>query len=155
MKRAFCLLLCIVTVLALAGCFQSESDMPFNGEVTFHGLKLTVPEDFIRDSTQSTEDIWLFEKGWYKKTIVLLHRQLQEDPNAYLTAYATGMEGQGVAVTQVSFLDTAAVKCAATKEDGTYWQELSFIHNGAFYAIAMNGATEADFDAFLQSVSFG
>ena len=152
-RRILCLALCFILLATLAGCFQNKSDMPFNGELSFHGLKLTIPTEYIRDSTQSTEDIWLFEQGWYKKTIILLHRQIQEEPETYLAAYANAMEGQGVRVEQTPFMGLSAFKCSDDKEGGVLWQELSFVYNGAFYAIAMNGATEAEFSAFLHSVT--
>jgi len=152
-KRILCFGLCLVLIAVLAGCFQNKSDMPFNGQVTFHSLQLTIPEEYIRDSTQSTDEAWLFEQGWYKKTIVLLCRQIQEEPESYLTAYATGMESLGIQADSVTFLGMQAVKCSATKEDGVFWQEVSFVYNGAFYAVAMNGGTQAEFQALLDTAA--
>lgn len=152
-KRILCLALCLVLIAVLAGCFQNRSDMPFNGDITFHAIKLTIPTEYIRDSTQSTDDVWMFEQGWYKKTIILLHRQIQEEPEAYLAAYSSAMEGQGVQVESTAFQGLKATRCSATKEDGMFWQEFAFVYNGSFYAVAMFGTTEADFDALLDSIS--
>ena len=51
--------------------------MPFNGEVTFHDMNVTIPSSFIRDTTQSSDDIWVFECNNYKSYIMLIHGALE------------------------------------------------------------------------------
>ena len=152
-KRILAWLLCLILVVALAGCFRNQSSMPFNGEITFHQIKVTIPAEFIRDSSQSNEDVWLFEQGWYKKTIVLLHRAIQEDAAAYIGAYAQGLQTQGISSEATTFMGVPAAMSTATRENGVFWQELSFAMDGVFYAVALNGGTETEFRALLDSIS--
>ena len=65
--------LLLSVLLLLSGCFGPTYNMPFNGDIVFHDLSLTIPRDFIRDSPQSNDDLWAFEKGMYKQ-IIILHR---------------------------------------------------------------------------------
>lgn len=153
MKRTFSLLICFVLMFSLAGCFQNQSDMPFNGDITFHQIKMTIPSEFIRDSVQSSEDVWMFEQGWYKKTIVIMRSQIQDDPTAYINAYASGLQNKQIQSETGEFIGYPAAKSSATREDGVFWQELSFVVNSDFYAIALNGGTEADFLALIDTVS--
>ena len=152
-KRTLCLLLCLVLICCVSGCFKNESSMPFNGEITFHQIKLTIPSEYVRDSTQSNEDVWLFEQGWYKKTIVIMHRQHQYEPSQYISSYADGMQQQGIQSESTTFMGMPAAMSSATRENGVYWQELSFAMDGVFYAIALNGGTEAEFQALLDTLS--
>ena len=152
-KRILCCLLCLVLFAALAGCFKNEGSMPFNGDITFHQIQMTIPSEFIRVSTQSNDDVWLFEQGWYKKTIVVMRRQVQEDPAAFVNAYAEGLQNQGIQSEVTTFSQMPAVMSSATRENGVFWQELSFILDGAFYAVALNGGTETEFQALVDTIS--
>ena len=71
MKKFFVTILCIVLLITCAGCMFSTSDMPFNGDITFHEISMTSPTRFIRDSTQSTDALWIFERGNYSEYIIL------------------------------------------------------------------------------------
>lgn len=152
-KRVVSFILCVVLCAALAGCFQSRSNMPFNGEITFHQIKMTIPSEFIRDSAQSSDDVWLFEQGWYKKTIVIMRRQLDQDPEGYIGAYADAMQKEGIRSELTQFQGMTAARTSATKEDGVFWQELCFALDGCFYAVALNGGTEAEFQAILDTIA--
>ena len=152
-KRILCLLLCLVLFPILTGCLRNESSMPFNGEITFHSIRLTIPSEYVRDSTQSNADTWLFEQGWYKKTIIIMHRQHSYDPSEYISTYAEGLQGQGIQSELTTFMGAPAAMSSATKENGVFWQELSFAMDGVFYAIALNGGTETEFQALLDSLS--
>lgn len=140
-KRLASLLL--VLVLLLCGC---GSNMPFNGDVTFHELSVTVPSKFVRDSTQSNEDLWVFEHGGYKEYI-LLSRSGAADPESYCQT----MLQRGAESALTTFRGKDAVQSAYTK-DGEYCQELLLIHNGAAYAIALRGGTQEEFRALLDTV---
>lgn len=153
MKKAFSLLICFVLMFSLAGCFQNQSDMPFNGDITFHQIKMTIPSEFIRDSAQSSEDTWLFEQGWYKKTIVIMRSPLQDDPAAFIDAYASGLQSKQIQSETGEFMGYPAAKSSTTREDGVFWQELSFAVNSDFYAVALNGGTEAEFLALIDSIT--
>ena len=58
-RNLLALFLLAATMLCLVGCrsffnLPQDGGMPFNGPITFHELALTIPDGFIRDSTQST-----------------------------------------------------------------------------------------------------
>ena len=112
--------------------------MPFNGPITFHELALTIPDGFIRDSTQSTQDAWLFEKGFYSRLIILTRNDQNGDVDASLDSYRERMKEIGAASERTTFLDQPAVHSAYTK-DNTYCQEILFIYHGSYYAVALRG----------------
>ena len=63
MKKAISLLLLLCFAAALfSGCAFENVRMPFNGKIEFHDITAVIPSDFIRDSTQSKDDLWVFEK---------------------------------------------------------------------------------------------
>ena len=144
------LLLMIVMVLGLAGC-GNGSDMPYNGDIAFHEIHVTIPDGFIRDSTQSGEDTWIFEEGFYTKIIILNRSDITGDTAASIDGYAAYMAQQGADSRQTTFLDKDAVLSTYTLED-TFCQEMLFAHNGSFYAVALRGGTEAEFKALLDTV---
>ena len=76
MKKYIALLLTVVLFAGLCGCANRIS-MPFNGTVEFNRISLTVPTRFVRDSTQSNEDLWIFEHGNYMNTSFFPVRILQ------------------------------------------------------------------------------
>ena len=155
--RIFAFLLLIALIFCLGGCrslFGSSNggDMPFNGPVTFHELALTIPEKFIRDSTQSTQDAWIFEQGFYRRMIILTRSDQVGDADEALDRYADSMSEVGAASERTTFLELPAVHSAYTK-DNTYCQEILFIYNGSCYAIALRGGDEAEFRDLLATIS--
>lgn len=144
------LLLLLAVLTCLVGC-SYQTDIPFNGDVAFHEIAVTIPEDYIRDSTQSTDDMWIFEKGYYSQYVMLMRTELTRDAGASLDSYAAYLRGQGVASARTVFLGQEAVRSSA-EQDGVLWQELLFAHGSATYAIALRGGTEADFEAIVQTV---
>ena len=40
-------------------------------------MNVTIPSSFIRDTTQSSDDIWVFECNNYKSYIMLIHGALE------------------------------------------------------------------------------
>ena len=146
-------LLCItlLTVTSLSGC-GSSSSMPFNGDITFHSISLHIDDRFIRDSTQSTNEVWIFEHGFYKEYVILSKKVTAHDPADYLPDYAEYMEGLGAEAEIKTYLDTDAVFSTYTK-DGVFCQEVFFYHNGAYYAIALRGGTEEGFTELISTVS--
>ena len=146
-------LLCValLTVTSLSGC-GSSSSMPFNGDVTFHSISLHIDDRFIRDSTQSSDEVWIFERGYYKEYVILSKKVAANDPADYLPDYAAYMEGQGAETEIKTYLDTDAVFSTDTKDE-VFCQEVFFFHNGAYYAIALRGGTEEGFAELISSVS--
>ena len=151
MKKLITLFLALSILFTLSGC-GFMSDMPFNGDIEFHDLSLTIPESFIRDSTQSDDDLWLFEKGFYDQLIILSRQDLDGEEAVTLEDYAAYLTEQGVDVNKTTFLQHDAVHSTYTRED-QFCQEMLFVHNGSIYALALRGGTVEEFDAFLKTVS--
>lgn len=147
----FLLTLTVILVGSLTGC-GFGSDMPFNGDVCFHEMNVTIPTSFIRDSTQSNDDLWLFEKDRYSELIILSRKDITSEESAALDSYAAYMQEQGVDVSHETFLDMAAIHSTYTR-DGVFCQEMLFAYNGSFYAIALRGGTKEAFRSLLNSVS--
>ena len=124
--------------------------MPFNGDVTFHDLKITIPTSYIRDSTQSDQDLWIFEQDGYEQVILLSRVDQQGDADQLLDEYVTLMQERQASAQRTTFLDQGAVHSTYT-QDGTYCQEMLFLYNGSCYAIALRGGTENDFSELLNS----
>ena len=143
-------LLAFLLLLTLCGCGKS-SDMPFNGEISFHDVTLTIPEKYIRDSTQSTDDSWLFERGWYSAQILLVRKDAAADPEAAMESYRQYLTEQGADSQKTTFLGRDALRSTAD-QNGKIWREVFFYHNGSSYAVALRGGTEEEFQALLKSV---
>ena len=157
LRRVFSLLLIGAMLLCLVGCrsffdLPEDGGMPFNGNITFHELEITIPDDYIRDSTQSTDDAWIFEKGFYKRMIIITRNDHYGDVDKNLNEYMERMRDFGESY-MTTFMDIPAVHTTYTK-DNTYCQEMLFIYNGSYYAVALRGGSEADFRDLLDTVSF-
>jgi len=138
-------------IFSLTGC-GARVDMPFNGEVVFHDISLTIPTDFIRDSTESTEDFWVFEKGFYDQIILLSRSNVLEDTSIFLDSYVNTMEERGATAAQTTFLECSAVLSTYTL-DGVYCQEMLFAYQGSYYAVALRGGNDKEFLELLNTVT--
>lgn len=149
-RKILCLLLvALLTIIILSSC--NNTNMPFNGDITFHNISLTVDEKFIRDSTQSTDDLWFFEKGFYREYIILSRKDAGKNIAESLSNYADYLIEQGVDAEIATFLNDDAVFSSYT-QDGMYCQEVLFPHDGSFYAISLRGGTEEDFNTLITTV---
>ena len=144
-------LLALVILFCPAG-LAAQSDMPFNGEIAFHKISLTIPDSYIRDSTQSTADFWVFEKGFYSRYIMLSRNDLQGDADEALDRYAESLHAEGVDAQRTRFLQAEAVYSESVQAD-TAWREMFFVHDGSLYAVAMRGGTADEMQALLDTVA--
>lgn len=147
MKSLRKILALIASILLLSGF-----TMPFNGDIIFHEIALTIPSSYIRDSTQSHEDLYIFEKGWYSRCILLSRNNYSGNETEALENYARYMESVGADVQRVPFLQKSAVHSVYTKDD-EFCQEMLFAYKGSLYAIALRGGNEAEFQILLDTVS--
>ena len=149
-KQKVCILLILVlSVVGMYGC----SDMPFNGHIEFHNISLTIPEKFVRDSTQSNDDLWLFEYDSYKEYIIINRKDIVGDSAKTLDEYADYLtKDQGAGCERTTFLKNDAL-LSTYEQQGELWQELLFAYKGSFYAVALRGGTEDEFKAILDTVS--
>lgn len=144
------LLICVIYALCFSSAFAGRTDMPFNGNITFHGIKLTVPQSFIRDSGQSNQDFWIFERDWY--SAVLLISRSDDADNSGMEEYTSFMESIGAEISHEPFMNTQASIFSYFIED-TYCLEIMFPHQGSLYAISLRGGDEAEFRSILAGVS--
>lgn len=151
MKKLFVAILCIALLLTCAGCVFSTPDMPFNGDITFHEITMTIPTRFIRDSTQSTDALWIFEQGNYSEYIILSCKAANGDTEEALPSYVEYMEGNGANSQIISFRGNDAV-ISVYNMDGVFCQEIFFIHQDAYYAIALRGGTEEGFAELTDTI---
>lgn len=150
MRKVFLIYLILSILILLGGCVP-RTQMPFNGDVSFHNISVTIPEKFIRDSTQSNEDFWVFEKGNYTEYILISRKDYSGNVKAGLEEYVDYMKGNGANSKITTFLDGDAVLTTYTRE-GEFCQEMLFPHKGAFYAVALRGGTEVAFQELCASI---
>ncbi len=144
MKRLLSILVCAIMLISFSACDSSEryTDMPINGEMAFHDIIFTIPDDFVSDTTQSSEDFWVFERGFYSEYFFISRKD--NDGNAYETiaGYSNFINQSGGTATVGEFIGKDAVLCSYTK-DGLYCQELMFEYGDSIYDITLrNGDSE-------------
>ena len=155
MKSIFIRIIAVCFLLLFAGVsagWGERSTMPFNGEIAFHKISLTIPDNYVRDSTQSTENVWVFEKGFYSRHIILSRQDAQNDTGRQLDAYAEYLKEQGMTSERTVFLELEAVRSEGMPGD-KMWREMCFAHDGSIYAVAMIGSSEEDMQMLLDTVA--
>lgn len=153
MKRLFYVIICLVMLISFSGCGFSDAytEMPFNGDIVFHDMSLTIPVEFVRDSTQSSEDFWIFESGSYSEYIILSRSDIDKDETDTFNNYCSFITGQGGEASLGSFKGNEGVLCYYIKDD-MYCQELMFSYNGSIYNITVRDGEEGRFTAITDSV---
>lgn len=147
MKKILAVFMVLLLIVSLSACF-GRPDMPFNGQIEFHAIALTIPEKFIRDSTQSSEDTWIFEHGNYSEYIIVMRSDSESD----LEKYAARMRELGAA-SEVVELSASDAVFTTYYQDGVFCQEILFCHENSTYAIALRGGTESEFDELVGTVA--
>ena len=142
-------LLLLLSVLLAGCCFGS--DMPFNGEIVFHDISITIPDEFIRDSQQSNEDLWAFERGFYKQLIILRRTDAFEDSPQSIESLMEQYESMGGTSQKITQYENAY--SAQYTKDGVLCREVVFIYGDSVYCIAMRGASDEEYAALLDTVT--
>ena len=150
LKKLSSIFLILIMIFTFYGC--NNSSMPFNGDIEFNEIALTIPEDFIRDSTQSSEDLWIFEQGGYEKYIIITRSDITGDTFESLENYIDYMKDNGADSSLTTFLDNDAV-LSTYELDGLYCQEILFPHNESFYAVALRGSTADEFNTLTNTIA--
>lgn len=148
MRRFISIFLVLILVFTLSSC----STMPFNGDIVFHDISLTIPERFIRDSTQSNDNLWIFEHGNYSEYIIISRKDTTGEVRSALMNYVKYMKENGAESEIISFLDNDAVLSTYYKDD-VFCQEILFPYNASFYAVAIRGGTQDDFGEITDTIS--
>ena len=154
MKRMRRYYLCMVMIFAIwlvfTGC--STLDMPYNGKAKFHDIEVMIEEDFIRDSTNSVEDFWVFERNNYEEYILLSRRDVDGDAQKGLEEYVDYMKEKGVDCEIRPFSSMDAVFSIYTNTDNEECQEILFAYKGSYYAIALRKGTEVRFQKLVNTI---
>ena len=150
-KTAVTLLLVCFVVCLLSGCGPREK-MPFNGDIRFHDIMAVIPDSYIRDSTESNDDLWVFEKNRYKSMIIMQRTDVKADADIELDNYVQVMLERGADSSRGDFLLTDAVLSIYYLDD-VFCQEILFVYNNSFYAFALRGGTEAEFQELLNDLN--
>ena len=148
MKKIISVFLFAVIVVSLAACSQ----MPFNGTIVFHDISLTIPERFIRDSTQSNNDLWVFERDNYSEYIIVSRKDITGEAQLALTDYAEYMKENGAESEVITFLNNDAVFSTYYK-DSVYCQEILFAYNNSFYSVTLRGGKQSDFKEITDTIT--
>ena len=150
------LLSLMIISIMLASAFLFEgckmSKMPLGGKIQFHEVTAVIPNGFVRDSTQSNDDQWVFEKGWYSEYIIIMRSDAKEDVIAQLDDYVVLMLERGADSSRGSYLNTDAVLSKYVR-DGEYCQEITFCYNGSLYSFALRGGTDDEFQSLLNDIN--
>ena len=146
---AFGFILVTFLLNGLSSCVNPG--MPTNGRANFHEITITIPDSFQRDAMQSYEDFWIFERDNYKQMILMSRRSITGDKEALLDNYIADIKKQGGDTKSESFLQMEAFFATYTK-DGVFCQEIVFDYGGSFYAVAMRGVTQEEFQSLLNTV---
>lgn len=147
-----CVVFLLIVLCALQPCaLAAVKDMPFNGDVCFHDICVSIPDAYIRDSTQSTADFYLFERGWFSSVIMLSREDAPDDPEGWIEGYRVYLQSQGASSEWTEFQGMRALESQQLR-GGVLWQEMYFACEGSLYAVAVNGGSEAEFAALLDTV---
>ena len=144
-------LACFLLLCTLSGCKVFNKRMPLNGDITFYDISLTVDEKYVRDSSQSSENLWVFEHGNYKEYIILSKKDISGDLTVVLSEYLEYMLENGVNAEKKVFFENEAIFSSWTS-DGLFCQEVTFVHEGSVYAVSLRGGTESEFDHLIRTV---
>ena len=153
MRKILSIVLALTMLLLFCAC-GNRPDMPFNGLVKFHDMELTVPDRFVRDSTQSNDGMWIFESDWYTEYIIITAQTsslAETDPQKQLTEYAELMRSRNAESNIVPFLEGSGVLSTYYFDD-KYCQEIFFCHGNEVYAMALRGGTEEAFNEIAGSI---
>lgn len=147
MKKLVSIFLVLMCVFTLSSCSQ----MPFNGDIEFHDISLTIPERFIRDSMQSNDDLWIFEHDNYSEYIIISRKDVTGEVQSALSDYSEYMKENGAESEIVSFLNDNAVLSTYYKDD-VFCQEILFACNNSLYAVALRGGTQSSFEEITNTI---
>ena len=150
LRRVFAIIVVCCLFVSCCGCVR-VSKMPFNGDISFHDITMTIPTRFIRDSTQSSADLWIFEQGNYSEYIIISRKDIAGDVSASLSNYAEYMKERNADSNIVPFLGNDAV-LSMYYIDNVYCQEILFPYKNSFYAIALRGGTESGFNEITATI---
>jgi len=149
-KRLISLIAMLMVMLAVLCSCGTGSRMPFNGKVEFHGIEITIPDSYVRDSTQSNDDMWVFEQGNYSKYIIMSCKTA-EDGSDHIVSYSSFIVNMGGTVEYVEFMGHNGM-CAVYEKDNETCYETLFVIDDEVYSIALRGGDEVEYMELMDTV---
>ena len=148
MKKFVSISFVFMIVLLFTAC----SRIPFNGDIEFHDISLTIPERFIRDSVQSNNELWVFEHDNYSEYVIVSRKGVTGEVSSVLADYVEYMKDSGAESGKTLFLDKDAVLSTYYKGN-EFCQEILFAYNGYFYSVALRGGTQDGFEEITDTIN--
>lgn len=124
-------------------------NMPLTGSVKFWDINLDLPKEYVRDSTCSTIDEFIYESGNYKKYIVLTYAYSGYDMEDYYDL----MSDRGCDVEYRDILSSKSVVSRWYDDEDKYRQEVYMKVKGGTYAIMLCGGDEEEFEALIEEIN--
>ena len=143
------LALCIAAG-ALSSCGKG-SETSSGGKLSFHDITAVIPEGFTWVSSESTDDLWVFEKGGYEEVLIFSRNDFEKTASDTLLGLMDFYNSTGGSAELGAYLGGDALM-ASYEQDGLYCREITFIYGNSLYAIALRGGTQEDFNALLRGV---
>lgn len=157
MKKLIIPIIIIITLMACTSCVDKYPNEPFNGEVEFSELTLTIPDDYVRDTTVQGYDEGVakrWEKDNYKSIVTISkHEKYDLTPEAIeqltynqQTQMATGE----VQSSTIDFLDNIALENTFEVDNGEM-KYLIFSTDNYIYEFSVQGDT-SDYEQIKNSI---
>lgn len=157
MKKLIIPIIIIITLMACTSCVDKYPNEPFNGEVEFSELTLTIPDDYVRDTTVQGYDEGVakrWEKDNYKSIVTISkHEKYDLTPEAIeqltynqQTQMATGE----VQSSTIYFLDNIALENTFEVDNGEM-KYLIFSTDNYIYEFSVQGDI-SDYEQIKNSI---
>ena len=157
MKKLIIIIIIIITLMACTSCVDKYPNEPFNGKVEFSELTLTIPDDYVRDTTVQGYDEGVakrWEKDNYKSIVTISkHEKYDLTPEAIeqltynqQTQMATGE----VQSSTIDFLDNIALENTFEVDNGEM-KYLIFSTDNYIYEFSVQGDT-SDYEQIKNSI---
>ena len=162
MKKKIFICLTLVFALILSSCglynsakqnyYNSLEENPNSGVVEFNDITLTIPDGYIRDSTQTNETTKTWESDNYSKIVRIVayaRTELDENQLAQIMQNQKGVATGNVDIKFTEFLDNTAIESVYPTENGQV-RDIVFNTNNFTYELFVLGD---DYDVVKNSIT--
>lgn len=157
MKKLIIPIIIIITLMACTSCVDKYPNEPFNGEVEFSELTLTIPDDYVRDTTVQGYDEGV-AKRWEKdnyKSIVTISKHEKYDLTPEVIEQLTYNQQTQMATGEVQsstidFLDNIALENTFEVDNGEM-KYLIFSTDNYTYEFSVQGDI-SDYEQIKNSI---
>lgn len=157
MKKLIIPIIIIITLMVCTSCADKYPNEPFNGEVEFSELTLTIPDDYVRDTTVQGYDEGV-TKRWEKdnyKSIVTISKHEKYDLTPEVMEQLTYNQQTQMATGEVQsstiyFLDNIALENTFEVDNGEM-KYLIFSTDNYIYEFSVQGDI-SDYEQIKNSI---